>query len=78
MFSFFTNIKFSSFIIPGTKTHSTKLSLSGDLIGKVHLTWKNDLSYKSGFEKLGKALAANDVAERGVKFIQDYNILKKM
>lgn len=72
-FSSFTNIEFSSFITPGTKTFFTRFSISTDFLDKDPSTWKDDPGYKSGLEKLEKAVVVNDVAERGVKLIQDYN-----
>ena len=36
-------------------------------------TWNDDPGYKSGLEKLQKTVVVNDVAERGVKLIQEYN-----
>ena len=35
--------------------------------------WKDDPGYKSAIEKLEKIVVVNDVAERGVKLIQEYS-----
>ncbi|CAI9715899.1 Hypothetical predicted protein [Octopus vulgaris] len=59
---------------PGTKTFFMRFSISTDFLDEDPSTWKNDPSYKSGLENLEKTVV-NDVAERDVKFIQDYNIL---
>lgn len=72
-FSSFTNIEFSSFVTPGRKTFFTRFSISTDFLDKDPSTWKDDPGYKSGIEKLEKTVVVNDVAERGVKLIQDYN-----
>lgn len=77
-FSSFTKIEFSSFVTPCTKNFFTRFSISTDFLDKDPSTWKDDPGFKSGIEKLEKTVVVNDVAERGVKLIQDYsNILTK-
>ena len=71
--SSFPNIKFPSLLTPGTKTFFNRFSLSTDFLNKDPSVWKDDPGYKSGIEKLKKLMVVNDVAERGVKLIQDYN-----
>lgn len=72
-FSSFTNIEFSSFVTPSSKNFFTRFSLSTDFLDKDPSTWKDDLGYKRAIEKLETTVVVNDVAERGVKLIQDYN-----
>ena len=50
-----------------------RFSISTDFLHKDPSTWKDNFSYKSGIEKLEKIYVVNDVAERGVKLILDYN-----
>lgn len=65
-----------SFVNPGTKLSSQDF-LSAT-ISSTKTLQHGDPGYKSGLEKLEKTFVVNDVAERGVKFIQDYsNILTK-
>lgn len=72
-FPSFTNIEFSSFVTPSSKNFFTRFSISSDFLDKDPSTWKDDVGYKSGIEKLQTIVVVNDVAERGVKLIQDYN-----
>jgi hypothetical protein len=72
-FASFTNIEFTSFVTPGTKTFFKRFSIRTDFLDKDPSTWKYDPGYKNGIEKLEKIVVVNDVAERGVKLIQEYN-----
>lgn len=72
-FSSFTNIKFSSLVTSGTKTFFKRFSISTEFLAEDPSTWKENPGYKSAFEKLKKLVVVNDVAERGVKLIHDYN-----
>ena len=56
-----------------------RFSINTNFLSKNPITWNDDPGYKSGLEKLQKTVVVNDVAERGVKLIQEYNnILTKM
>ena len=72
-FSSFPNIKFPSLLTPGTKTFFNRFSLSTNFLNNDPSVWKDDPGYRSGIEKLKKIVVVNDVAERGVKLIQNYN-----
>lgn len=72
-FSSFTNSEYSSFVTASTKTFFTRFSISTDFLDKDPSTWKDDSGYRSGIEKLEKIVVVYNVAERGVKLIQDYN-----
>lgn len=71
--SSFAEIEFTSFVTPSTKTFFKRFSIATDFLHKDPLTWKDDPGYKNGIEILEKMVIVNDVAERGVKLIQDYN-----
>ena len=71
-FSSFKNNDFSSFVTPVTKTFFARFSISTDFLDRDPSTWKDDPGYKSAIEKLEKIVVVNDVAERGVKLIQEY------
>ena len=58
---------------PRTKEFFSRYSISTDFLSKNPSTWKYDPSYKAGFDKLKNISVVNDVAERGVKLIHDYN-----
>ena len=68
-FSSFTNLEFSSFVTNAIKKLFAQFSING----KNPTTWNDDPGYKSGLQKLQKMVVVNDVAERGVKLIQEYN-----
>ena len=72
-FSFFTNLEFSSFVTNATKKLFARFSINTNFLSKNLTTWNYDPGYKSGPEKLQKTVVVNDVAERGVKLIQEYN-----
>lgn len=72
-FSSFPNVEFTSLLTPGTKTFFNRFSISTDFLNTDPSVWKDNPGYKSGIEKLKKIVVVNDVAERGVKLIQDYN-----
>lgn len=71
-FASFSKIKFSSFKISCTKTFFARYSIA-DMLYKDLSTWKDDVGYKSGIEKLQTIIFVDDVGERSVKFIQDHN-----
>ena len=52
---------------------SFRFSINSNFLSKNPTTWNDDPGYKSGLEKLQKTVVVNDVAERGVKLIQEYN-----
>lgn len=75
IFFSFMNIGFSSFVTPGRKTFFTKFSISTDFLDRDLEKGKNDPGHKSGLENLDKTVLVNNVAERSVKLIQDFNII---
>ena len=66
-------MEFSSFVANATKKLFTRFSINTNFLSKNPTTWNNDPGYKSGLEKLQKTVVVNDVADRGVKLIQEYN-----
>ncbi|CAH0395707.1 unnamed protein product [Bemisia tabaci] len=51
----------------------TKFGLPTNFLQKDPSTWCNDDEYKSISKKVCKLKSVNDVAERGVKLIEEYN-----
>ena len=50
-----------------------RFSINTNFLSKNPTTWNDDPGYKNGLEKLQKTVVVNDVADRGVKLIQEYN-----
>lgn len=74
----FKNLEFSSFLTTASKNLFKRFSINTEYLCKDPSTWKNDINYQNGLAKLKKLSVVNDVAERGVKLIQEYNNILTM
>ena len=63
----------SDFVNSDTLKFFTKFGLPTNFLQKDPSTWCNDDEYKSISKKVCKLKSVNDVAERGVKLIEEYN-----
>ena len=69
---------FSHFICAESKTFFSRFSISTDFLTHCPSTWKDDINFQRGLQIVKSIVVVNDVAERGVKLIQEYqNILSK-
>jgi hypothetical protein len=70
--------QFSDFISAESKRCFSRFSINTSFLNNIPSTWKDDANFQRGLETLKNIVVVNDVAERGVKLIQEYqNILTK-
>lgn len=63
----------SDFISHKTKVFFSNFNISTDFFDIDPSDWENDDDYQSAFEFCQNLFVVNDAAERGVKFMKDYN-----
>lgn len=62
-----------NFISKGSLKLFDRFSLPTEFLEKDPTMWEDDESFKRGAEIVKRLIVVNDVAERGVKLMQDYN-----
>lgn len=68
----------SYFITSESNAMFSRFKISMNFMNKSPSTWREDENYQRGMKILNSLVVVNDVAERGVKLIQEYNnILSK-
>jgi len=68
----------SYFITADSKAMFSRFNIHSDFLNNSPSTWKENENFQRGMELLKRIVVVNDVAERGVKLIQEYNsILSK-
>lgn len=63
----------ADFVNSGTTKFFDRFGLETDFLVKDPSTWLNDECYQNNLKKIVKLKSVNDVAERGVKLIEEYN-----
>jgi hypothetical protein len=63
----------AQFIGPDTKNFFKRFKIKPDFLKRTPDKWVDDLNYQFGKEIISKLKVTNDVAERGVQLIKDYN-----
>lgn len=69
----FHNYSLSDFISEKTKTFFTTFGLSTNFFSSDPSLWENTLDFEDGWTYCKNLFVVNDTAERGVKFMQDFN-----
>ncbi|XP_076298843.1 uncharacterized protein LOC143217957 [Lasioglossum baleicum] len=67
--------KINHFISPHSKRLFEKFLIPTSFLGKDPCTWNNDPDFKIGMNIVQGLKVVNDIAERGVKLMEDYNQL---
>jgi len=61
------------FVRPRTRHFFSRFNIGTDFLRKEVAEWANDPQYQFGRDIVAKLRVTNDIAERAVKLIQDYN-----
>lgn len=69
----FQNVNLSDFVSVKTKLFFDKFGLSSDFLNKDPSTWETIVQFDENWTFCRDLMVVNDVAERGIKFVQDYN-----
>lgn len=63
------------FVSSGTMAFFNRFQITSTFLDLDVSEWQSDINYQIGFQKVKKLKVVNDVAERGIKLITDYNEL---
>lgn len=69
----FKNYSLSDFVSQKTSNFFNRFELSSAFLELDPATWETAFDYEEGWSFCSDLLVVNDTAERGIKFIQDYN-----
>lgn len=69
----FQNYSLSNFVSEKTKNFFYRFGLSSLFLDSDPSTWETTFEYEEGWSFCCDLLVVNDTAERGVKFMKDYN-----
>lgn len=69
----FQNYDISDFVSEKSKQFFSRFGISSNFMELDPSTWETDFEFEEGWSICRDLFVVNDTAERGIKFIQEYN-----